>query len=109
MNDKNVSKITTAKRIEEIKQIIFNELKNFKAKVSISNIAKYLNDPNVEIQINMINILRDGYELYPEEIDKLIDIMTRSFMRNQKYIAISVLTELSKIHPEYAFDKLSKI
>jgi len=109
MNDKNASKMTSAKRIEEIKQIIFNELKNFKAKISISNIAKFLNDPNVEIQINMINILKDGYEVYPEEIDKLIDIMTRSYMRNQKYIAISLLTELSKIHPDYAFDKLSKI
>ena len=102
-------KAGSKKSYEEIKKVVEADLKDYKKKKSFINIASLLNDADVSTQVQTIKAITDAFSLYPEEIDKITDIMSRSYVRNQKLIAISIITELSLTHPDYAFPKLAKI
>jgi hypothetical protein len=94
---------------EEIKKLVEADLKEYKKKKSFANIASLLNDADVSTQVQTIKVITDVYTLYADEIDKITDIMSRSFVRNQKLVSVSIITELSLIYPDYAFPKLAKI
>lgn len=97
------------KEYEEIKKIVETDLKDYKKKKSFTNIAKLLNEAEVSSQVQAITAIIELYSSYPEEIDKITDIMSRAFIRNQKIIAVSIITELSPLYPDYAFTKLAKV
>jgi len=94
---------------DEIKKLVEADLNDYKKKKSFANIASLLNDADVSTQVKTIKAITDSYSSYSEQIDKITDIMSRSFIRNQKLIAITIITELSPIYPDYAFPKLAKI
>lgn len=94
---------------EEIKKLVVDDLKDYKKKKSFAGIASLLNDTDVSIQVQTIKAIIDVYISFQDEIDKITDIMSRSFVRNQKLIAVSIITELSLIYPDYALSKLAKI
>jgi len=103
------TKAGSKKGYDEIKKLIESDIREYKRKKSFANIARLLNEADINSQIQAITAITEVYSLYPEEIDKITDIMSRAFIRNQKLIAISIITELSLKYPDYAFSKLARI
>ncbi len=95
--------------LEEIKKVIESDLKDFKKKRSFANILRLLNQGDLNTQVQLIYQIVEDYNTYPEEIDKIAEIMSKSVIYNQKLLAVSVITELSVRYPDYAFPKLSNI
>lgn len=115
MNDKADKNIdldkmdaSEAKKFKEYSKLIASDLKTFIKKKSYPQIAACFRDPNLHHQIIAIKAFTALYDEYPEEIDKLLDVMIRSFLSNQKFVAITLLVNISFSHPDYAFQKLAK-
>jgi len=98
-----------SKKVLEYQKLIAGDLKVYGKKRAFPIIAKCLNDQNISNQIAAIQAFVSLYETFPEEEDKLLDVFSKSFITGQKYVAITILVSLSLIHPDYAFDKLSKV
>lgn len=109
-NDK-VNKLNEAsqKKLNEFVKLMSVDLAVFQKKRAFPNIAKCLNEPQLQDQILAIQAFASLYETFPDQEDKLIDIFIRSFIKNQKYIAVTILIQISLHHPLYAFAKLEKI
>lgn len=109
-NDKiNKQNETNQKKLREFQKLMSSDLTVFSKKRAFPNIAKCLNEPQLQDQILAIEAFASLYETYSDEEDKLIDIFIRSFIKNQKYIAVTILIQISLLHPAYAFAKLEKI
>ena len=115
MNDKPEKNIdldkmdaSEAKKFKEYSKLIASDLKTFIKKKAYPQIASCFRDPNLHHQIIAIKAFTALYDEYPEEIDKLLDVMIRSFLSNQKFVAITLLVNISFSHPDYAFSKLAK-
>ncbi|MCE5222860.1 hypothetical protein LLG10_01540 [bacterium] len=109
-NDKiNKNNELNQKKLLEFQKLMSLDLAVFAKKRAFPNIAKCLNEPQLQDQILAIEAFAMLYETYPDEEDKLIDIFIRSFIKNQKYIAVTILIQISLLHPSYAFTKLEKI
>lgn len=96
------------KRFKQYQKLIASDLKQFIKKKAYPQIAACFRDPNLQHQILAIKAFTSLYEEYQEEIDKLLDVMLRSFLTNQKFVAITLLVNISFTHPDYAFPKLAK-
>jgi len=108
-NDKNKLTDASQKKLNEFVKLMSADLAVFQKKRVFPNIAKCLNEPQLQDQILAIQAFASLYETYPDQEDKLIDIFIRSFIKNQKYIAVTILIQISLNHPPYAFAKLEKI
>lgn len=98
-----------SKKVLEYQKLIAGDLKVYGKKRAFPAIAKCLADQNIANQIAAIQAFVSLYDTFPEEEDKLLDVFAKSFITGQKYVAITIIVSLSIQHPEYAFDKLSKI
>ncbi len=96
------------KKFKEYRKQIETDLKSFIKKKAYPHIASCFRDPNLQHQILAIKAFTSLYEEYCQEIDKLLDVMIRSFLSNQKFVAITLLVNISYTHPDYAFPKLAK-
>lgn len=98
-----------SKKVLEYQKLIASDLKVYGKKRAFPAIAKCLSDQHIGNQIAAIQAFVSLYETYPDEEDKLLDVFAKSFITGQKYVAITIIVSLSLTHPDYSFDKLSKI
>ncbi len=111
MNDKHdLDKMDAGekKRFVQYQKLIASDLKQFLKKKAYPQIAACFRDPVLSHQILAIKAFTSLYEEFNEETDKLLDVMLRSFLSNQKFVAITLLVNISFTHPDYAFPKIAK-
>jgi hypothetical protein len=96
------------RKFKEYHKLIELDLKSFLKKKAYPNVASCFRNPNLHQQIIAIKAFTSLYDDYPEEVDKLLDVMIRSFLTNQKFVAVTLLVNISFAHPEYAFPKMAK-